>query len=78
MPRLFELQKHDPTTEQLALIDLDKVCVIHIEKEPGHHYERLFVRFVDGHEAQDLVPADAAQPFLDAFREYLREQSAGS
>jgi hypothetical protein len=31
---------------------------------------------VDGHEAHDLVPPEAAQHFLDAYREYLREQSA--
>ena len=57
-------------------VDLDKVCVVRIQKQAGHHYLSLLVRFVDGHEAHDLVPPEAAQHFLDAYREYLREQPA--
>jgi hypothetical protein len=76
MGRLFELRRHEADDDVLAIVDLDKVCLVRIEKEAGHLYQRLLVRFVDGHEFQDLVPPEAAQPFLDAYREYLREQSA--
>jgi hypothetical protein len=76
MPRLYELRRHEADGDLLAVIDLDKVCVVRIQKEAGHHYQSLLVRFVDGHEAHDLVPAEAAQHFLDAYRQYLREQPA--
>ena len=76
MARLFELRRHEADGDLLAVVDLDKVCLVRIQKEAGHHYQRLLVRFVDGHEAHDLVPPEAAQHFLDAYREYLREQSA--
>ena len=75
MGRLFELRAHEADGDLLAIVDLDKVCLVRINKEAGHFYEHLLVRFVDGHEAHDLVPPEAAQHFLDAFREYLREQS---
>ena len=74
MARLFELRRHEADGELLAVVDLDKVCVVRLQKEAGHHYQSLLVGFVDGHEAHDLVPPDAAQHFLDAYREYLREQ----
>jgi hypothetical protein len=67
---------HEADGDLLALIDLDKVCMVRIRKEAGHHYLHLLVRFVDGHDADDLVPPEAAQHFLDAYREYLREQPA--
>jgi hypothetical protein len=60
----------------LAVVDLDKVCVVRVQREAGHHYQGLLVRFVDGHEARDLVPPEVAQHFLDAYREHLREQPA--
>jgi len=62
--------------ELLAIVDLDKVCLVRIEKEAGHHYQRILVRFVDGYEFRNLVPPDAAQDFLDAYREHLKEQPA--
>ena len=76
MARLYELRMHDADGDLLAVVDLDKVCVVRIQKAAGHHYQSLLVRFVDGHEANDLVPPEAAQHFLDAYREYLREQPA--
>jgi hypothetical protein len=76
MARLSKLRRHEADGDLLAVVDLDKVCVVRIQKEAGHHYQSLLVRFVDGHEAHDLVPPEAAQHFLDAYREYLREQSA--
>ena len=75
MARLYELRMHDADGDLLAVVDLDKVCVVRVQKETGHHYQSLLVRFVDGHEVRDLVPPEAAQHFLDAYREYLREQS---
>jgi hypothetical protein len=76
MARLYELRRHEADGDLLAVVDLDKVCVVRIQKEAGHHYQSLLVRFVDGHEAHDLVPPEVAQHFLDAYREYLREQPA--
>jgi hypothetical protein len=72
MSRLFELRGHEATEDLLAVIDLDKVCFVRIEREAGHHYERLLVRFVDGHESSDVVPPEAAKRFLDAYRDHLR------
>jgi hypothetical protein len=76
MARLYELRTHEADADLLAVVDLDKVCVVRIQKEAGHHYQSLLVRFVDWHEAHDLVPPETAQHFLDAYREYLREQPA--
>jgi hypothetical protein len=75
MARLYELRSHEGDSDLLAVVDLDKVCVIHIQREAGHRYISLRVRFVDGHEDHDMVPPQAAQHFLDAYREHLREQS---
>jgi hypothetical protein len=72
MSRLFELRSHEGGEDLLAIIDLDKICVVHVEKEAGHHYLHLLVRFVDGHETSDLVPPEGAQRFLDAYRDHLR------
>jgi hypothetical protein len=76
MARLYELRSHEADGDVLAIVDLDKVCVVRVQKEAGHYYENLLVRFVDGHEAHELVPPEAAQHFLDAYREYLRDQPA--
>jgi hypothetical protein len=54
-----------------AIIDLDKVCLVQIEREPGHAYEKIIIRFVDGHETRDLIPRHAAEEFLRAYRAYL-------
>jgi hypothetical protein len=59
-------------SENQILVDLDKVCLVRVQKQAGHHYPRVLVRFVDGHETNDAIPPDHAQRFLDAFREYLR------
>ena len=75
MPRLYEVRRHDLTSDLLALVDLEKVYLVRIEKESGHHYQHLLIRFSDGHEVRDLVPPEAAQRFLDAYREYLNEAS---
>jgi hypothetical protein len=76
MSRLFELRSHEADGELLALIDLDKVCMVRIEKHAGQHYPRILVRFVDGHEAHEMVEPASAQQFLDAYRAYL--QGSGS
>jgi hypothetical protein len=75
MARLFELRTHEGEGEQLTLVDLDKVCLVRLAKEAGHHYQRIVVRFVDGHEDHEIVPPQAAQHFIDAYRAHLREQS---
>ena len=72
MTRLFELRSHDGDGDILALIDLDKICAIRVERQEGTHYPRLLVRFVDGHEVHDIVPPVAARHFIDAFRDHLR------
>ena len=77
MSRLFELRSHEAQDDLLVVVDLDKVCLIRVEKEPGHRYQRLLIRFVDGHEAHDLVPPQAAQQFLDAYRDHLRGSPPG-
>jgi hypothetical protein len=77
MSRLFELRSHEAGGDLLAIIDLDKVCLVRIVQEAGHLYRRILVRFVDGHEDHDVVPPEAAQHFLDAYRDYLRGQSPG-
>jgi hypothetical protein len=76
MARLFELRSHERDGDLQAIVDLDKVCLVRVEKGGGHHYyQRIFVRFVDGHEDQDIVPPEAAQHFIDAYRDHLRGQS---
>lgn len=75
MTRLFELRKHEADGELLAIVDLDKVCLVRIKQEVGHHYQRILIRFVDGHETDDLVPPGGAQAFLEAYRHYLGEHS---
>jgi hypothetical protein len=74
MARLFELRTHEGDGERLTIVDLEKVCLVRVDKEPGHHYQRVLVRFVDGHEDHEIVPPQAAQHFIDAYRAHLREQ----
>ena len=74
MARLFELRSHDGHGDLLAIVDLDKVCLVRLEKGAGDYYERILVRFVDGHEDHDIVLPQAAQRFVDAYRDHLREQ----
>ena len=73
MPRAFEMRSHEGGGDLQAIIDLDKICLIRIEKEPGHLYENIVVCFVDGHESRDIVPQHAAEEFLEAYRSYLQE-----
>lgn len=77
MPRLFEVSRHEVDGDVQTLVDLDKVCLVRVEKEAGHHYQKVFIWFVGGHETDVLVPPAAAQRFLDAYRTYLEEQSRG-
>lgn len=77
MARLFELRRHDGHGDLLAIVDLDKVCLVRLEKGAGDYYERILVRFVDGHEDHDIVPPHSGQRFVDAFRDHLRGQSGG-
>jgi hypothetical protein len=73
MARLFELRSRDGDGDLVALVDLDKVCLVRVEKAAGHYYERIQVRFVDGHEDHNIVPPQAAQQFIDAYREHLSQ-----
>ena len=73
MPRAFEVRRHEGGGDLDAIIDLDKICMIRIEKEPGHHFDHVVIRFVDGHETRDIVPGQAAEEFLKAYRSYLQE-----
>ncbi len=75
MARLFELRSHEGNGDLLAIVDLDKVCLVRVAKEAGHHYQRILVRFVDGHEDHEIVPPQAAQGFLEAYRDHLRGES---
>jgi hypothetical protein len=76
MPRLFEIHTHEAGRDELTLVDLEKVCLVRVQRETGHHYTKILVRFVDGHETDSMVPPSASQKFLDAFKAYLQEQSA--
>ena len=75
MARLFELRSHDGNGDLVAIVDLDKVCLVRVEKGAGQHYLRILVRFVDGHEDHEIVPPQAAQHFIDAYRDHLPGQS---
>ena len=72
MPRAFELRSHEGGGDLQAIIDLDKICLIRIEREPGHRYENIVIRFVDGHETRDIVPQHAPEEFLKACKAYLQ------
>jgi len=70
--RLFEYRSREGTEEVLDLVDLDKICSVRLEKETGHPLPHLLIRFVDGYEVRDLVPSEAAERFIEAFRTYLQ------
>jgi hypothetical protein len=78
MPRMFEVKDVQSDGEVLAVIDLEKVCLVRLEKEPGHSYPRITVRFVDGHEHHDIIPDKFAHHLIDAYRAYLTEQKDGT
>src|SRR5579871_212702 len=71
MSRLFEMRSREGTEDVLAIIDLDKVCLVQIERQAGHHYERLLIQFVGGQESREVVPATDAGRFLEAYRNHL-------
>jgi hypothetical protein len=73
MRRAFEIRSQEAGSDVDAIIDLDKICLVRIEKEPGHHYEKITIRFVDGHETREMIPPHAAEEFLRAYRAYLQE-----
>ena len=73
MPRAFELRSYEGGSDFDTIIDMDKISMIRIEKEPGHQYENIVIRFVDGHETRDIVPQHAAEQFIKAYRAYLLE-----
>ena len=75
MSRLFEFRSQEVDGDVLHLIDLDKVCLVRVEKHAGQHYPRILVRFLDGHETHEMVRPEAAQQFLDAYRAYLKGSS---
>lgn len=74
MSRMFEVKNDGPDGELLAIIDLEKIYLVRVEKQPGHLYPRITVRFVDGHEHHDLIPDTSAHQLVDAFRAYLTGQ----
>ena len=71
MARLYELRGTDPGGQSVTVIDLDKIMFVRIETAAGHSYQSVHVRFVDGHEASDIVPPASAAHFLNAFRTHL-------
>jgi hypothetical protein len=71
MARFYELRGADSSGKSVTLIDLDKVMVVRMDTAVGHSYPSVHVRFVDGHEASDIVPPASAEHFLDAFRAHL-------
>jgi hypothetical protein len=78
MTRLFELSSQDAEGAHLLIVELDKVVMARFQKQDGHLYQHIVVRFVDGHEDQDLVRPGDAQRFLQAYRDYLSGRPAGS
>jgi hypothetical protein len=68
---MFELHRSEGGEESVIVVDLEKVCVVRVTTQAGHHYPEISIRFVDGYEAHDIVPPDAARRFLDALREHL-------
>ena len=75
MSRLFEYRSQERNEDVVTIVDLDKICSVRVEREAGHHYPHLLIRFVDGYEVRDLVPPEVAEHFTDAFRTYLKERS---
>jgi hypothetical protein len=71
MSRLYEVKEQNSEGESVIVIDLDKVCLVRVEKEAGHHFPRVAIRFVDGREDDDVVPEQYAHHLLDAYRAYL-------
>lgn len=74
MTRIFEWRRQEVQADDLILIDLDKICMVRVEKPVGHHYPQVYVRFVDGNEDHDTVPPEAAQRFVEAYRAYLQQK----
>ncbi|HEX4590285.1 MAG TPA: hypothetical protein VH120_10180 [Gemmataceae bacterium] len=71
MNRKFEIKEQNGDGESIIVIDLEKVCLVRVEHEAGHHYPRVAIRFVDGREDDDVVPEQYAHHLLDAYRAYL-------
>ena len=71
MSRMYEVKEQSGDGEAVIVIDLDKVCLVRVETEAGHHYPKVAIRFVDGHEDDDVVPEQYAHHLLDAYRAYL-------
>jgi hypothetical protein len=74
MPRMFELRGQGADGDLHLIVDLDKVCLVRVDKEPGHHFPHVVVRFGDGHEVRGLVPVESAERLIEAYRAYLLEQ----
>jgi hypothetical protein len=77
MTRLYEWRDRNTDGAAVTVVDLEKVCLVRVETPPGHAYPRLLVRLSDGHESHDIVPPEAAEHFLDAYRAYLRAAGGG-
>jgi hypothetical protein len=73
MARLYEHRVSDTSGESVTVIDLNKVSAVRVETTAGHHYPRVTVRFVDGHDDRDVVLPASAHHFLDAFRAHLSD-----
>jgi hypothetical protein len=37
MPRLLEIRGRDGNAETQPLVDLEKVCMVRVKKQDGHH-----------------------------------------
>jgi hypothetical protein len=71
MSRIYEIKEQNSDGEEIIAIDLEKVCMVRVEKQTGHSYPKVAIRFVDGREEDDVVPEQYAHHLLDAFRAYL-------
>jgi hypothetical protein len=68
---MYEFKEQSADGESVVVLDLEKVCLVRVETEAGHHYPKVAIRFVDGHEDDDVVPKEYALHLLEAYRAYL-------
>jgi hypothetical protein len=68
---MYEIKEQSSDGESIIVIDLDKVCLVRADKQAGHHYPKVSIRFVDGREEDDVVPEQYAHHLLDAYRAWL-------
>jgi hypothetical protein len=71
---MFEMRGRGADGDLHLIVDLEKVCLVRVDKEPGHHVPHVAVRFGDGHEVRSLVPGESAERLIAAYRAYLQER----